>query len=488
MASGARLAAGSAVPGTAAELAALQAALGVPGPYPAEAVAEAGAAAGAVDPSAYDDETGRELVTLDPPGSMDLDQAFGLRLLDGRGPEGGWEVDYAIADVGAVVRPGGALDAETRRRGETLYLPDRRVPLHPDVLGEGSASLLPGQVRPAVLWTLRVDADGAVVGETRVRRALVRSRARLDYPSAQAALDAGTATGPLALLPGFGRARLAAGRARGAVTLPEIEREVVPAPGVPGGLTVVLRTPEPCEGWNAELSLLVGMAAGVLQLDAGVGLLRVLPPPRTADVEPVRALALGLGVAWPQGTPWGTVVGALDPAVPAHAAVVAASRRLLRGAGYLPVTPGLSGPAAEHSAIASVYAHATAPLRRLADRWVSETCLAVAAGREVPAWVTEGLPLLPGLMHDADGRSHTLDRQTLDLVEAALLAGRVGEQFDAVALSATATGGTVALVDPPVICRCSAAPGSALPVGAPLRVRLTRADVHAREVEVAQVA
>ncbi len=125
------------------------------------------------------DATDIPLVTLDPVGSRDLDQAVHLAKR-----EGGYRVSYAIADVGSFVRLGGALDAEARRRGQTLYSPDRRTPLHPPMLSEGAASLLADQLRPAVLWTIDLDADGEPV-RVQLRRARVRSRAQLDYPSVQ---------------------------------------------------------------------------------------------------------------------------------------------------------------------------------------------------------------------------------------------------------------------------------------------------------------
>ena len=75
-------------------------------------------------------------MTIDPAGSRDLDQAFHAE----RRPHG-FRVRYAIADVAAFVAPGGALDREAFARGVTLYLPDGRAPLYPDVLGEGAASL-----------------------------------------------------------------------------------------------------------------------------------------------------------------------------------------------------------------------------------------------------------------------------------------------------------------------------------------------------------
>ncbi|HEU4992125.1 MAG TPA: RNB domain-containing ribonuclease, partial [Luteimonas sp.] len=118
-------------------------------------------------------------VTIDPPGAMDLDQALHVAR-DGDG----YVVHYAIADVAAFVAPGDPVDLEANRRGETLYGAEDKIPLHPRVLSEDAASLLPGRRRPALLWTMRLDATGEGVSVD-VRRAMVRSRARLDYDGVQ---------------------------------------------------------------------------------------------------------------------------------------------------------------------------------------------------------------------------------------------------------------------------------------------------------------
>jgi exoribonuclease R len=163
--------------------------LGIAVDFPAQVRAEAEEAARLTFPQdRYVDATDVPFVTIDPPESTDLDQAVHVQ----RAAMGGFRVRYAIADVAAFVVPGAAIDRESRARGMTLYAPDERVLLHPAVLSEGAASLLPGQVRPAALWDLRVDGDGAVTN-VHVQRALVRSRAKLSYQEVQAALDAGTA-------------------------------------------------------------------------------------------------------------------------------------------------------------------------------------------------------------------------------------------------------------------------------------------------------
>ena len=447
----------------------LRAELAAPGPFPPEALAEAEAAARA--PRLPDvDRTDLPLVTIDPPGSMDLDQALHLARAGT-----GYRLSYAIADVGAFVTAGGALDAEVERRGVTLYAPDGRVPLHPPVLGEQAASLLPDVTRPALLWELDLDGDGVLRG-TSVRRALVRSTARLDYAGVQGELDAGTAGPVLELLREVGRLRQERALERGAVDLPTPDQEVVlDGDGRP---RLELRAQLPVEGWNAQISLLTGTAAAALMLDAGIGLLRTLPPPDPHDVEALRRSALALGVAWPQGASSGEVVSALDPADPGSAALLVLATRLLRGAGYA-AFDGVPPEQPGHSAVALPYAHCTAPLRRLADRHVGEVCLAVAAGREVPAEVRAVLPRLPELMTAATRRANALERAVVDAAEAVVLAPRVGERFPAVVVEAGGKGGVVQLREPAVRARCE---GADLPLGERLDVQLVTADPATRTV------
>ena len=188
--------------------------------FPDEALAEARTATDRFA-SERDDRTDLPVVTIDPPGSMDLDQALHLERTDT-----GFVLHYAIADVYAVVEPGGALDLETHRRAQTFYLPDGSVPLHPRMLSENAASLLPGAVRPAVLWRIEMDEYAEPVAIS-VSRARVRSVARLDYAGVQRDADAGTLHPSIAALPEFGRLREVAARARGAIELRLPEQDVV---------------------------------------------------------------------------------------------------------------------------------------------------------------------------------------------------------------------------------------------------------------------
>ncbi len=444
----------------------------IPADFPAEAMAEAADAARAPRLPA-EDATGLPLFTIDPPGATDLDQAMYLA----RREPGGFRVHYAIADVAAFVTPGGALDAEAHRRVQTLYFPDGRVPLHPPVLGEGAAGLLPDQDRPAVLWRLDLDEYGALV-TTDVRRAVVRSRARLDHEGVQRAIESGTAAEPLSLLRDIGQLREERERDRGGISLNVPEQEIV---GRDGRYRLSYRAPLPADGWNAQISLLTGMAAAGLMLESGTGILRTLPHAPDGAVGRLRRTAHALGIDWPHHTSYATLIRGLDPDRATHAAFLQECTSLLRGADYTVFDGTAPAPGdAVHSAVAAPYAHATAPLRRLVDRYVAELCLAAAAGEPAPDRVRAALPALPGEMAEGGRRAHRVERECVDLVEAAVLHDRVGELFDGYVVDVhedRPRQGTVHLCAPAVVGRVDAAPDAPpLPLGHPLRVRLTAAD------------
>jgi exoribonuclease R len=454
------------------DFAAIRAEFDVPEEFPADVLAEAERRA--AEPRLPElDATDVPLVTLDPAGSRDLDQAVHLAT---RGE--GYRVRYAIADVGAVVDLGGPMDAEARRRGQTLYSPDRRTPLHPPVLSEGAASLLPDQLRAAALWTIDLDPDGEPV-RVDLRRARVRSRAQLDYATVQAQAEGGALPEALALLPLIGRLLQQRAADRGAIELGTPDQEVRATPE--GSWTLVLRGDLPVESWNAEISLLTGRCAATLMLDGGVGVLRTLPPARPEDVARLRMLAPALGVDWPVDARPGAVIARLDPARPGHAAFLEEAVTLLRGAAYTafdgppPAQPG-------HGGVGAPYAHVTAPLRRLVDRFGTEVCLALAAGREPVPGLRAALPELPALMAASDRRTRDVERAVVDATEAWLLRGREGETFSAVVVDAEDGRGTVALDGLAVRGRCT---GEALRPGTRVRVRLEEADVAARAVRFA---
>jgi exoribonuclease R len=450
----------------------VRAQLGVPARFPDEVLAAAEAAAAA--PVRVDtDLTDVPFVTVDPPGSTDLDQAMSLtRRGDGFG------VDYAIADVPWFVAAGGPIDAEAMRRGQTLYAPDGRVPLHPPSLSEAAASLLPDGDRPAFVWRFTLDGAGSVTSVD-VVRALVRSRQRLDYATVQDAADRHPDGAPVpdddpvtqqaVLLRAIGELRLAQERARGGASLPLPEQEVT-ADG--GRYRLGLRPTLPADDWNAQLSLMTGMAAAQLMLGARIGLLRTLPAPDAGLVERFRRQAGALGVPWAADQSYGEFLRGLDRTQPAQLALLHEAGALFRGAGYTPVDGDPLPAVTTHAAVAAPYAHVTAPLRRLVDRFGLVISHAVASGAEVPGWARAALAVLPPTMAGSDARASRLERACLDLVEAAVLARRVGEAFDAVVVDVHRTGGKVQLLDPAVLGTVA----GAVTLGERIRVRLAEVD------------
>ena len=440
--------------------------------FSAEVVAAAEAAA--ANPRLPDlDRTDLPMVTIDPPTSRDLDQAMHLER-DGDG----YVVYYAIADVAAFIAPGDPIDLEANKRGMTLYGADSKIPLHPTSLSEGAASLLPDQVCPALLWTIKVDETGEGT-DVHVERARVRSRSKLDYAAVQEAIDDGSADEPLMLLKEVGELRLAREAARGGVSLPLPEQEVT----IEGDRWALeFRAQIPTEQWNAQISLLTGMAAASLMVYGRVGLLRTLPPPDPRDVQRLHRTARALGIDWPAEMLYPDFIRSLDPSQPTHAAMVTACTRLLRGSGYVGFV-GEVPDQPEHAALASEYAHVTAPLRRLGDRYAGEICLALCSGEDVPSWVLDRLGELPQTLQKADQLAHRYEGAVVDLVEAGVLRSRVGEKFDGVVVDVDEKDdkrGTVTVQEPAIEARVTA--DEPLPLGNEVTVQLTQADLGSRSV------
>ncbi len=481
----------------------LRAELSIPTGYPEPVIAEAtrvaAIAPGDLPGGPRDDDRDIDFVTIDPPWSVDLDQALHLSR---RGD--GYLVRYAIADVGAYVRPGTALAVECGERGLTFYGPDGRFGLHPPVLSEDAASLLPDRDRAAIVWSIGLDAGGEIT-DVAARRSLVRSRAQLNYPAVQADLDAGRAGAMLELLPVIGDLRTDRQLDRGGASLEIPEQEV----NVDDRDHYVLtfRSTLPVEDHNAQISLLTGIAAARLMRQIGVGIFRTLEPARTADLERLRAVAAALHLDWPADQPYGRFVRTLDTANPAHSAFAQEATGLFRGAGYTDFVDGAPDNA-RHSAIAAEYAHVTAPLRRLVDRFGLEIAVAATAGTEVPAWVREGLPALPKAMARAGAKAGSYERGGVDLIEAFTLADRLGERFEGViveraaakagrngtgkgaakdggtdgAAAAEVDRGAVVIPDDAIRARAVAADGATLPLGEQIPVTLIEADVASRAV------
>ena len=462
----------------AASLAALRSELELPGDYPADAEHEARQAVQNLQlpPRSLLDVP---FVTIDPATSTDLDQALFIQRNDA-----GYKVLYAIADVPSFVAPGGALDAETRRRGQTFYAPDGRVPLHPEVISEQAGSLLAEQECSAFVWDFDLDHNAEVVSMS-VERAAVRSRAKLSYKGAQKQIDAGTAPEVLMLLKEVGLKRVELERKRGGASLNMPEQEIVQV--TDGDYRIVAAPSLPIEDWNAQMSLMTGMAAAQLMLDGKVGILRTMPAPDERSLLHFKRQTQALGKPWDGDISYGEYLRTLDGSDPKQLAILHSAGMLFRGAGYTP----FDGEVPENvvqSAIGAPYAHTTAPLRRLIDRFVLVICEALSNGREIPAWAREALPDLPGIMAASDSLAGRLERMALDTVEAALAANHVGQVFDAVVISGSkpANGngngngpyGTVQIAEPAVTARCD----GELVSGTQVRVRLVKADITGRVI------
>lgn len=401
------------------------------------------------------DMTDVEFVTVDPAGSLDLDQAMHLSEHGA-----GFRVRYAIADVGAFVERGSAVEAEAWKRGVTVYCPDARAPLYPTVISEGAASLLEGQVRPAIVFVIDIDGEGRRVGAA-VERAVVRSRAQLAYGDAV-----------IPHLETIGRLRQRQARVRGSVRLDAPAQQVVPDESSPTGYVLEFEPRLPVEDWNAEISLLAGMTAAELMIERRLGLLRTMGGADDYRVEQLRRSARALGVAWPADEDFDDFVSGLDPAHPRQAVLLQEARGVMGHAGYA-FFDGEPDATMTHAGIAAHYAHTTAPLRRLQDRYVLEHL--VGDGDR------SALQALPPVMEDAGRRAASVERAVIDAAEIRMLEHRVGDAFSAVPLDHDRRGTVIQLVDPPVKARLHDTPEPEL--GEPVRVRLTRADPRSRSLE-----
>lgn len=435
-------------------LAAIREQFQLPGDFPPK-VEEAASAAAAKPASGHVDRTALPFVTLDPTSSTDLDQAFSIERLGAD-----LILHYAIADVGWFVADSSSIDAEAWTRGETIYMPDERISLYPPRLSEGAASLLPDGDHPAVLFSVRVSTDGGTSLDG-VERAIVRSRAKLGYATVR----------PSDLPDGFAdlsRRIEEAERVRGASRVDPPQQQVVEKPG--GGFELAFRPVSPSERANAAMSLAANLAIADALYRHKTGLFRVMPGPNDRAVRRLRQSARAFGIDWPASMSLEQRQRDLDPNDPRQAAFMLAIRRSGERASYAPYR---AGERPWHSAMCATYVHATAPLRRLADRYVNEAALAVAEGRPVPDWVTAAFERLPKVMNRADARASQVDSAVLELAEAVVLAGRAGDLFQGTVTDIDERGARIQIADPAVITRVGV---NGLEPGESVRLRLQEVD------------
>lgn len=434
--------------------------LGIPADFPAEVLEAAArvAARAPLDESARAGRTDFTLipfVTIDPEGSRDLDQALYIQR-----HAAGWFVLYAIADVGHFVDRGGPVEREAWRRGQTLYGPDTRTPLYPPCIGADVASLLPDVERPSVTFSFDVGENGNH-RLLSVARSVIRSRAALSYEAVSRHLAdesrepgtgafAGHDVAPtLDALRTIGRKRQALEIARGGVSLPIAAQHVRQwAPAI-SGFELQLKHPNDVEGWNAQISLMTGMAAADMMVERGIGFLRTLDEPRADRVQALRLAAEAVGVPWSPETSYPEFVRRLDPSDPVHAALLLQAGGVMGGARYVPFEGSLPAHA-RHAAIAAHYAHVTAPLRRLADRYVLDLLVRLACGEMPEGSTLATFESLVDVMASSDQLDRRYESRIVDLTEAAAMSPHVGRIFDATVVRLRADRISVQIAAPPV--------------------------------------
>ena len=402
-------------------------------------------------------------VTIDPPGSRDLDQAL---LIERR--DGGYLIRYAIADVGAFVASGGLVEEEAWRRGLTFYSPDRRDTLYPEAISQEVASLLPDGDRPAITLTFDLDSRGELRSFS-LARTRIRSLGQLTYTEAVEHIRGDGAlfadrpfAESLLLLREVGELRIGLERERGGVSLPILEQHVQQEAARRLGYEVVYEEPNEAEEWNAQISLLAGHAAAERMLAGGVGLLRTQPPPSPDEIDRLRIAARALGFDWPREVPYPAFIRSVPPTHPRLPFLLWQARRLMRGADYVAFT-GEPPEHSRHSALAFTYAHCTAPLRRLADRYTLDLLVKLGAGTAPTEAERARLVALPPVMAAAERKSSRLERRVVDVAEAWELRDRVGSTVSGVVLDVRAEWVEVQIAESPVRTRVPRPAGSPEP-------------------------
>jgi exoribonuclease R len=256
------------------------------------------------------------------------------------------------------------------------------------------------------------------------------------------------------------------------VRLNDPAQTIEPDPSSPYGFRLELEHRLPDEDWNAEISLLAGMTAAGIMIDRNVGLLRTMDGPDDYRVRRLREAARALGVHWPDDEPFERFVQRLHPSRPPEAAVLEEAHEVMGRAGYV-FFDGSPPEGSEHAGVGAHYAHTTAPLRRLADRYVLELLV------DEPD--RDALSQLPEVMAEAGGLAARVERAAVDLMETRLLENRVGERFTAIALENDKRGTVIRITDPPVRARLHADPPPR--EGTVVDVELVRADPASRSLE-----
>ena len=395
---------------------------GIEESFPPEVLAEADAAR-LPDPAGRADLTGLALVTVDDDDARDFDDAIHAEPDE----DGGWRLTVAIADIASYVRPGSALDREAARRGNSVYLPDRAVPMLPERLSAGLGSLVPGEERPCLAAELRIGSGGALRGH-RFRRAWMRSSARLTYRALQDALDGPDTAPHLAHLEGAFRALERARKRRGTLELDLPERRVLfDADGNPAAVRARerLTTHRIVEEFMIAANV---AAAETLEAKGQICMRRVHDRPDPARIEAMRSLLRDLG----HPVSFGELqrpkqFNALLARLADTPFAALAHELVLRAQAQAVYTPDMRG----HFGLGLArYAHFTSPIRRYADLLVHRALIAAlglgAGGLEDES----GFHDLAETLSTTERRAAAAERRALDRYAAAVLEARTGETFE----------------------------------------------------------
>lgn len=382
------------------------------------------------------------LITIDGADARDFDDAVWAAPDDAKDNAGGWQIVVAIADVAWYVRPGKPLDQEALKRGNSVYFPDRVVPMLPERLSNDLCSLKPDEDRACVAAHMRIDAQGKLIGH-RFERAIMRSAARLTYDQVQAARDGAPddQTAPLrtpVIDPLYGAfdALAAARAARETLELDLPERKIELNDN--GDVVAIRQAPRfDSHRLIEEFMIAANVAAAeTLERRKVPCMYRVHEAPDVAGLETLKTALRDLGVGLPASgiRPADlnyilTKTSALPQARMIHELVLRAQSQAI----YSPENKGHFGLALPR------YAHFTSPIRRYADLLVHR---ALVGGKE------DGLPAgSEGAMRDwgetiskTERRAMAAEREASDRFMAAFMKDKVGGDFSATVAGITRAG------------------------------------------------
>ncbi len=416
------------------------AAFDIPAEFPAAALGEAEAARSRTPAILAED--GRAdlrdlaLVTIDGEDARDFDDAVWAEPDSEPANRGGWHIVVAIADVASYVTPGTALDGEAARRGNSVYFPDRVVPMLPEALSNDLCSLRPGEDRPCVAASLWIDSGGRK-RRHRFERALMRSAARLTYEDVQAAHN-GSRSGGGALpfaperldaLYGAFAALDQARRGRGALELDLTEHRVVlDNDGRP--IALVPRARLDSHRLIEEFMILANVAAAEeLEARQQACMYRVHDAPDPEKLAALRDFLDEIGISGLALAKGQVIRPELFNRILARAADTPerqiVNELVLRSQAQAVYGPNNIG----HFGLALPrYAHFTSPIRRYADLLVHR---ALVAGGAPARDAGETLGPIAEHISGTERRAAAAERSALDRYRASLLGGAIGTVFAA---------------------------------------------------------